>query len=113
MRMGSEGPAWKKVFLRNGLIWTAYLSAWGYVGGMFEGPGWPLGFSDSVNKVLTFAVLVPVWVVMIGGTMSLYRKVFAWQLDQAKRGGKAYRLYGWRWFLSYFLEIDENGRLRS
>lgn len=112
MRMGSDLPAWKKVFLRNGLIWTAYLSAWGFVAGMFHRPGWPLGFSDTVNTMLTYAVLIPTWIVMAGGGICLYRRILAWQLDQAKRSGKTLGIQGPRWFLSYFLEIDENGQPR-
>ena len=109
----SKVSAWQKVFLRNGFFWPAYLIAWGFAFGTFPGPGWPLGFSDTINQVLTFTVLSAVWVVMCGGAVCLFRMLAGGMIAEARQKGTPIK---WRaaplWFRSYFLEIDEDNRLR-
>ena len=111
--MGNEMSAWWKVFLRNGLIWTPYVLAWPLLTGEFSGPGWPLGYSETMKKVGTFVILLPTWFMMVGGTFCLFRVVLREMIRDARRMGFGdRRLTGPRWFLSYFLEIDEENRLR-
>jgi hypothetical protein len=109
--MGNEVSAWRKVFLRNGLIWTPYLIVLGIPAGLFDAPGWKFGLSDTMNKVLTFSVLVPVWFAMAGGGMCIFRWNLQWVVKEMDRGGKL-PVMRWRWFWSYFLEVDERYRLR-
>jgi hypothetical protein len=104
--------AWRKVFLRNGLIWTPYILVWPLLAGEFSGPGWPLGFSDSVDQWLTLLVFLPVWAVMCGGGMCLFRRMVPWVKAEAAEKRRALPTMRWRWFWSYFLEIDEEYRLR-
>ncbi len=104
--------AWSKVFLRNGLIWTAYMAAWAFAAGQFSEPGWPLGFSETANKVATFLIVVHVWVVMLGGAMCVFRLMIQSMTTKAAEQGKKAPAMRWRWFWSYFLEVDEEYRLR-
>lgn len=104
--------AWRKVFLRCGLIWTPSILALPVLWGEFSAPGWPLGFSDTTNYVLTFAILVPIWVVMVGGGACVFRLMFGSMAEKADEMGKEIWISEPRWFVSYFLEIDEENRLR-
>jgi hypothetical protein len=103
--------AWRKVFLRNGLFMTACLTALGFLLGSFPGQGWPFGLSETMNQVLTFAVLIPVWFAMLGGGMCFFR----WMLPRVATGpqkGRILPVRGPRWLVSYLLEVDVNKRLR-
>ncbi len=103
---------WRKVFLRNGLIWTAYLCAWMIPLGVFQQSGWPFGLSDQVNKVLTFTILIPTWVAMNGGGMCVFRGMVNWISSEAARKGNKMPKMRQRWIWSFFLEVDEEFRLR-
>jgi hypothetical protein len=92
--------AWRKVFLRNGLVWTPYLLAWLLLAGEFSG---------NLGALL---YLVPIWVALIGGGMCLFRRIVQWMTSEAAQRGKELPSKRWRWFWSYFLEIDEGYRLR-
>jgi hypothetical protein len=104
--------AWRKVFLRNGLIWTAYLSIWLIADGLLKQPGWPFGFSQMTDQVLTLSVLFPAWIVMCGGAICLFRLVAHKMIVEANRRRLPIRFSAPRWFISYFLEIDQENQLR-
>lgn len=104
--------AWRKVFLRCGLIWTPYILAVPWLMGMFDVPGWPLGFSETTNYVLTSSILIPAWVVMCGGGGCLFRLMIGRMRKIADETGQEMWVSGPQWFNSYFFEVDEDFRLR-
>ena len=116
MRMGSEVSAWLKVFLWNGLIWPPYILGLAFLVGVFppsEGSAaWPLGFSHEVNMAIAFSLTGLAFVVTTGGGMCVFRRMVRWIASEAARTGKKLPAMRWRWFWSYFLEVDEDYRLR-
>jgi hypothetical protein len=110
--MGSEVSAWRKVFLRNGLIWTAYMVVIWAASGTLSQPGWPLGFSETANGVVTFVAHFAICVVLTGAAACIFRQQVRWITSLAAEKGKRLPAMRWRWFWSYFLEIDEGYRLR-
>jgi hypothetical protein len=105
--------AWWKVFLRNGFFITAYLTAFGFLVGGFPGQGWPFGLSETMNQVPTFAVLIPLWFAMIGGVVCVFRRMVQWMVTEAALQHRRLPTMRCRWLWSYFLEIDQEHRLRQ
>ncbi|AWD21746.1 hypothetical protein [Fuscovulum blasticum] len=105
--------AWWKVFLRNGLVWPPFILAQVFLLRQFQGPSGALELSDSMNQIVPVVVLPLVWFAMTGASMCVFRMMVQWVKSSAEQKGKKMPAMRWRWFWSYFLELDEEYRLRA
>ena len=99
--------AWQRVFLRNGLIWPPYILASNFLLSSYLEKG-RFGPSELMFNV----VIAPVWILMAGGGMCVFRPMVQWITTEAAEKGKKMPAMRWRWLWSFFLEVDKDYRLR-